>query len=144
MSRRIPVIFASLLFVVPAVALPADSAAPSNAAPAAAMLSLKLEWNGAAPLPAGVLIACRARITPLSPHGADAQATEALVEVPGRDGQCALEIPLAWRGGAIPVNASVTYEVGIVTVSGTIPFRTGSRTIGFSPAINTRLEFAIQ
>ncbi|HWE86007.1 MAG TPA: hypothetical protein VG267_13765 [Terracidiphilus sp.] len=137
MSRtRVSVLLACLSMAIPAMAAPADSDAQAAVVAAASgTLSVRLHWDGALPLPAGALIACRARVVPLMPPGASAnlQPAEASVQVPGSAGQCALEIPLAWRGWTGPAAVTVVYEMDAASAEGKIA-RTGSQIVLVSAA----------
>lgn len=140
MSRRIPLCFACLLVAVPAWAAPPDGTAPRTAALASGAASLTLRWD-VTPMPAGSLVACRARVVPLGP-GAIAQPAEASVVVPGGGAQCALEIPLAWQGGAPPAAVMVIYEMDAQSAAGIVE-RTGAQTILLPHAAGARLQLTI-
>lgn len=141
MSRLIPVLLACWFAGLTAVAAPPESAAPAHA-PSSRVLSLRLQWKSSAPLPAGDLLACRARVVPVAPSGARRQGVEASVQMPGSGEQCALEIPLAWQGSAAPVAAEVRYEIDLVNASGRAA-RIGSETIAIPRNAGARLQLTI-
>lgn len=131
MSRiRVPVLLACLSMAIAAMAAPPNTHAAGASGPAGGVLSVRLQWDGALPLPAGTLVACRARVVRLLQPGASAnlQPAEASVQVPGSAGQCALEIPLAWRGGGAPTAVAIVYEMDTISAAGKVA-RTGSQTL---------------
>jgi hypothetical protein len=146
MSRiRVPVLLAYLSMAIPAMAAPPNTHAAAAAGPASGVLSVRLQWDGALPLPAGTLVACRARVVPLLQRGASAnlQPAEASVQVPGSAGQCALEIPLAWRGSGAPAAVTVVYEMDAISVAGRVA-RSGSQTVGIPAVTVAPLQLTIR
>lgn len=133
MSHRILLGMACLLVAVAAWAATPEGNNAGSGTISAAGNSLTLRWR--APVGAGALIACRARVVPLGP-GASARAYDASVVVPGGAEQCALEIPLDWRGSAPPASINVIYELDVRSASGTVA-RTGVQTIVLPHAIGS-------
>jgi hypothetical protein len=142
MSCRIPVLLAGWLIGLSALAAPPRPPAPARGAPSSGVLSIRLRWNASAPLPAGDLIACRARVVPVSPSGVRQQGVEASVQMPGSGEQCALEIPLGWQGSATPVAAEIRYEMDLVNAAGRAA-RIGSQTIEIPRNAGARLQLTI-
>lgn len=142
--ERIPLCLAVLLFGVSGLAAAPET--PGVPAPAAnGRLSIRLHWDGALPVPARALVACRARVIPLAPAGGPviAHPAEVSLLVPGSAGQCALEIPLAWRGEGAPVQFTVLYQMEAITPAGKM-VRSGSQTIGISAAPGSGTQLTIQ
>jgi hypothetical protein len=145
MSReRLPLCLAFLLFGVPGLAAPPD-AHVGAVQTSSSTLSIHLQWEGAQPLPAGALIACRARVVPLAAPDAAAtmQPLDTAIQVPGSAGQCALEIPLTWRGGASPAAVTVLYQMDAISAEGRVS-RTGSRTIGVPTVAAAGLQLTVR
>ncbi|MFZ0393621.1 MAG: hypothetical protein WCF17_20215 [Terracidiphilus sp.] len=142
MSRRFPIFLACLSIAVSAAAAPLDIPAPGAAARGGGILLLRLQWDGGTPMPAGVLISCRARVLPLSPGGSW-QPAEAWVVASGPGRQCALEIPLAWQGSAAPAAVEVIYELDAVSAGRTVARRTGSITAAVPAANDVPLRLTI-
>ncbi|HTX76025.1 MAG TPA: hypothetical protein VMD29_07460 [Terracidiphilus sp.] len=142
--KRVPVCLVLLLSGVPGLAAPPDTHVA--AVPAGNdTVSIHLQWDGATPLPAGALIACRARVVPLAPQGGSAavQPAEASVQAPGSAGQCALEIPLMWRGGASPASVTLIYQMDVASAAGRVA-RTGSQTISVAAGSGTGPQLSIR
>ena len=126
MSRRILMFLACLCLPAMGVAGPPDGSGAGGLAPGGKTISLLLHWDGASPMPSGALLACRARVMPISGAGPGGQPGESLVVVPGGGRQCAMEIPLAWQGSATPAAVTVIYEMDEVAAGATVARRNGS------------------
>lgn len=126
---RVPMFLGLLALSVASWAGPVDDPrAPAAPVVANGVYSVNFHVYGAAPVPSGTTLTCKAKVTPTLP-GAPNPNTQPVVAIGSAIG-CTLEIPYAWTVSQSSNAAAISYQVDAVSDSGTVVRSTSVRRVG--------------
>ncbi len=132
--------WAMALSTAPAAVVDVSMPAASTSVHGAYLLTFDL--SGAAPMPAGAMLNCRARIIPNLPGGDHANLQPVTAgAAAGAKPKCNIELPFSWIVAQAQNGAWLSYEVEAVSANGTRMWSTAREGIGVAyPAAGATMQ----